>query len=204
MISRNSIKNLIIELKNESKLNRNEAFNSYDIDVYCFKLKLYLLNKKVEKIFKSNKRKINYLSFEELQSLIKELEILSIPIFENDLSVDVNEFPSLGTYKKALSKIVDEKYQFDFSSYEQISDQKETNFKTLAFNNFKNLFTTFKQEVKEFFQKPIDNKAELAIAKEKLLKTKEVNDQEIAKYVASYTERIKLLNKEIEKEIENW
>ncbi|AKF41070.1 peptide ABC transporter ATP-binding protein [Mycoplasmopsis canis] len=200
--SKNSIKNLISELKHESKLNKNESLVGRNLEVYYFKLKLYLLNKKVEKIFKSNKRKINYLSFEELQKLIKELETLSVPIFEKDLNINPYDFNSIKSYKNKLIEIVDQQYKFDFSEYTRISADRKKTYKNQIFLSLKNFISIFKQEIKEFFQKPIKNEEAVLQAKKELEEAKKINQDEVNKYVSLFTQRINLLNKEIEKETE--
>ncbi|ATO30991.1 peptide ABC transporter ATP-binding protein [Mycoplasmopsis bovirhinis] len=202
--SKNSVKNILAELKNEARLNWNEAYNSYDLDLHAYKLKLHLLNKKVQKILSKNQKNLTYLTFNELQELIKSLEDLSLPIFEQKLNLNLYDFNSLKSYKQELVKIIKQEYQFDFSKYTNISNERKKTYKTQLNNQFKNFIKYLKLQFKEFFVKPAQNTIELNKAKENFEAAKEIHHQEVSKYVLEFQTRINNLKNEIEKETTIW
>lgn len=202
--SKNSVKNILAELKNEARLNWNEAYNSYDLDLHAYKLKLQLLNKKVQNILSKNQKNLTYLTFNELQELIKSLEDLSLPIFEQKLNLNLYDFNSLKSYKQELVKIIKQEYQFDFSKYTNISNERKKTYKTQLNNQFKNFIKYLKLQFKEFFVKPAQNTIELNKAKENFEAAKEIHHQEVSKYVLEFQTRINNLKNEIEKETTIW
>ncbi|WP_322960958.1 ATP-binding cassette domain-containing protein [Mycoplasmopsis cynos] len=199
--SKNSIKNVISELKNEAKLNRNEAYSSPYLDIYSYKLKLYLLNKKVKNLFNVHKRKLYYLNFDEIQRLIRELEVLSVSVFENDLNIEMKSFNSIKEYKAEIIKIIDLKFDFDFRPYINESLSRSNEFKNLFKFEFKNFIKSIKLEFSLFNKKPIDHSNELKKAENELNKAREVHKSEVKKYVNELEVRIHNLNDQINYEL---
>ncbi|UWV84415.1 ATP-binding cassette domain-containing protein [Mycoplasmopsis felis] len=155
--SLNSINNLYAELKNEAKLLKNEAYTSPYVDFYAYKLKLYLLNKYTAIFFKKQKRNLLYLKFEDLQSLIKEIESASLKFFLEELNIEVLSFKSLNEYKKHIETLIKTKFIVNIDNYIIKSKEFTKLYKYQRKHSVQTFTRNFKKTFIEFFEKPVKN-----------------------------------------------
>ncbi|WP_322935563.1 ATP-binding cassette domain-containing protein [Mycoplasmopsis felis] len=195
--SLNSINNLYAELKNEAKLLKNEAYTSPYVDFYAYKLKLYLLNKYTAIFFKKQKRNLLYLKFEDLQSLIKEIESASLKFFLEELNIEVLSFKSLNEYKKHIETLIKTKFIVNIDNYIIKSKEFTKLYKDQRKHSVQTFTRNFKKTFIEFFKKPVKNIDNFKHAQENYQTAHDNWKKELEHYVNDYNLRIESLNKEI-------
>ncbi|QKT05623.1 ATP-binding cassette domain-containing protein [Mycoplasma sp. OR1901] len=204
--SNNSTKNLVSELKNEARLLFNEAYSSPYIDIFAYKIKLYELNRNVYKLFKKNRRKLAFLNYEDLQQLIYQIEDDSRDFFVNNLNIEPYDFGSLSEYKKKIRSMIDKSFTLDINKYLETSTKIKKETLTAIKNSFKELWVSVKNTTKHFFVSPKKEENyqarlnELEESKKEYLEAKKVADEELAKYIIEYKNRILKINEEIQEQ----
>ncbi|WP_036458878.1 ATP-binding cassette domain-containing protein [Mycoplasma leonicaptivi] len=194
----NSVNNLINELKNEAKISKNEALSSPYIEFFAYKIKLFYLNKKVQKFFQQNKYKLAYLDFVQLKEFIGEIEKVSLKFFLEKLNIDVYSFDSLKLFKNKVKQLVEQDFVFEYKKYFDDSKNTYLNYKKNTKESFKKYFNAAKNTFKNFFVLPKKNIEAYTKAKNEFEKANQNSKIELKKYIDSYKIRINDLQKEIE------
>ncbi|TNK95227.1 ABC transporter ATP-binding protein, partial [Mycoplasmopsis pullorum] len=122
-ISKNVFNNIIEEVKNEYKLQRNNALYSTNLDFYFHSLKLQFIAKAKLNFFRSNKAKLKYVSFDDAKEIVKQIDLYSKDIYSQMDSFDLTKKESI----KLIKEFCQNSFKYDAKEFFAISEQQLSN-----------------------------------------------------------------------------
>ncbi|BAP39555.1 ATP-binding cassette domain-containing protein [Metamycoplasma canadense] len=192
--SKNTFLNYCVENKHEKDLVNIAKLMSTNLEFYSYNLKNEYLFKYRIKTLKQLRKELKLLDFEDVKSLVIDLEKYVKDFYEKYLSKIEYSLKQ----KKEITKILDKEFNFDFLKYKQISNKNE--------ENYKNQLNTLDNEIKELKAKlikrenPEFSKDQLDQAKNKLNEAFRVYSDGKQKFLIQYKKIINDLYLNIEKE----
>ncbi|TNK82653.1 ABC transporter ATP-binding protein [Mycoplasmopsis pullorum] len=191
-ISKNVFNNIIEEVKNEYKLQRNNALYSTNLDFYFHSLKLQFIAKAKLNFFRSNKAKLKYVSFDDAKEIVKQIDLYSKDIYSQMDSFDLTKKESI----KLIKEFCQNSFKYDAKEFFAISEQQLSNLNGQIDSLTQSL--TQKQETLNKIKTNKDlNLQDLEPYSQRLAKATQVHEEELNKYVESVTTRIANLDQEI-------
>ncbi|TNK83246.1 ABC transporter ATP-binding protein, partial [Mycoplasmopsis pullorum] len=184
--------NIIEEVKNEYKLQRNNALYSTNLDFYFHSLKLQFIAKAKLNFFRSNKAKLKYVSFDDAKEIVKQIDLYSKDIYSQMDSFDLTKKESI----KLIKEFCQNSFKYDAKEFFAISEQQLSNLNGQIDSLTQSL--TQKQETLNKIKTNKDlNLQDLEPYSQRLAKATQVHEEELNKYVESVTTRIANLDQEI-------
>ncbi|KUH47381.1 ATP-binding cassette domain-containing protein [Mycoplasmopsis meleagridis] len=201
--AKNVIDNFIIETKHEKQLVNITRLSASDLNYFAHNYKNELLLEKRAQFLNEIKYIAHYLTYEQIRDLISNLDNYLKSFF----NIYLNEIEYQPNLKKVIKRVIDEKFDFKISKYQELSKQKSIEFhKSEAnylekINNLENIIEQSKvQKTDKFNSKNLsinyqgfwryNQQEESYIKVRKFIGPLDPNDPETRKYDPKYVDLI--------------
>ncbi|MBU4691311.1 ATP-binding cassette domain-containing protein [Mycoplasma zalophi] len=175
-INQNTFKNFYQEFKNEKDLIKNSRLLATDLDYYAYNLKRELLNKKALKLLQKTRIQLRYLGFSEVKRFVNDLKQYILAFYNEEL-----QFPYQKQLAKKINHTIEKSFNFNYDDY---IEQNKANIQEI-----KDEFVKFDKKINELNlilkekHHPLITNEELETIKQNLQKAKDIQTQEVKKYV---------------------